>query len=298
MSPQKKTAFKKVLTDLILLLIGTALFAFAVTVILKPNGLITGGITGLSILSEKATGIPYTTFYYGLSGVVLLFTHLSLGKYESRKILLLSVLFPIMLVLFDQYLFVNTHFNLTGDDLFLSSVYYGVIAGFGTGLILLRGYSSGGTDSIGKILHKKAFPFVSISQIIALIDMAVILLSALVFDVTIALYAVLMQIVQMKATEFILYGFTNRMVKMEIISEQSEAIETFILESLQRGITKYTIIGGYSNQQRTKLVSICSQRESMLITQHISKVDKDAFVSAMPIISVWGRGVGFGDVNI
>jgi uncharacterized membrane-anchored protein YitT (DUF2179 family) len=298
MSSIKNVVVRKKITDLILLLLGTALFSFAVTVILKPNSLITGGITGLSILAGKVTGIPFTLYYYGLSALVLAATHFLLGKQESKKILLLSVLFPVTLTLFDQWLFTDAQFNLTGDDLFLSSVYFGVIAGIGAGLILLRGYSSGGTDSIGKILHKRFFPFVSISQLIAIIDMAVILLSALVFDIQTALYAVLMQIVQMWATELVLYGFTNKMVKMEIISEQSTEIENYILNTLGRGITKYNIIGGYSNEQRIKLVSICSQRESMLIAKQISSIDKDAFVTAMPVISVWGRGVGFETMQV
>jgi len=40
-------------------------------------------------------------------------------------------------------------------------------------------------------------------------------------------------------------------------------------------------------------VSICSPRETMLIRQYIAAIDPNAFVDILPVISVWGKGVGF-----
>lgn len=297
MTELKKSKLTKYLVDALFIIAGCSLLSFAITVILKPNHLITGGITGLSIVLESVTGVNYTLIYYGLSLIVLLATYLTLGKGEGGKILLLTISFPLVLIFFNNFLFVDSTFNLTKGDMFLSSIYYGVLGGLGAGLFLKRGYSSGGTDSIGKILHKKLFPFVSISQLIAACDIAVILVSVFVFDIRTALYAVLMQIVFMKAIEVVLFGFTDKNVKLEIISERIDLIENYIMKDIKRGISKYNIIGGYSNVERVKLVTVCSQRESMLIKNYIAEVDQAAFVSAMPIISVWGKGVGFDSLS-
>lgn len=292
----KKSKLHKQLVDGIYVLLGCMFLSFAITVILKPNDLITGGITGFSIVLEKMIGIPYTWMYYGLSMIVLLTTYLLLGKKEARKILLLSILFPVVLILFD-HIFKGSPFNLTKGDMFLSSIYYGILGGIGVGLFFIRGYSSGGTDSIAKILHIKLFPFISVSQLMAGLDILVLCTGILVFDIRTALYAVLTQLVFMKSVEAVLYGFSSKLVKLEILSEEVDQIEPFILKEIGRGVTKYPIIGAYSNLTRTKLVTICSQRESMLIKQKISEVDQRAFVSAMQVSSVWGIGVGFDSLK-
>lgn len=282
----------KKIKDLIYVIPGSIILAIAITSILKPNGIITGGITGLSIVLEKIFHIPYTYIYYLLSLGVLVSTYITLGKYEGRKIVIFSLFFPVVLIGFSHF-----DFNFVENDLFLASVYYGVLAGVGVGLILKGGYSSGGTDTIAKILNQKLFRFMSISVIIAILDMTIIVFSALIFDTRIALYALLTQIVAMKAVETVLYGFSAKLVKLEIISEKESDIESFILNDIHRGITKYNIVGGYTQINRTKLVTICSTRESFLIRDYIANIDCKAFVSVLPVHSVWGEGVGFDQLN-
>ena len=281
----------KHLIDVLYIIIGCVLLSFAITVILKPNHLITGGITGFSIVLETLTGVPYTIFYYGMSLMILVFTYLMLGRAEIQKIVILSIILPAFLISF-EHLF-SGKFNFTSGDMFLSSIYYGIIAGAGAGFFLKRGFSSGGTDTIAKVLHVKVFPFMSISQLVAILDMTVIVLSIVVFDLRTALYAIITQVVFIKSLEVILYGFGNNLLKLEIISAKEEEIEQYILNDIHRGITKYNIVGAYSNLERIKLVTVCSRRESMLIRQYIAKIDQSAFVTVTTIASVWGTGVGF-----
>lgn len=278
----------KKIYDLLYVAVGSVILAIAITSILKPNGIITGGITGFSLVLEQIFGIKYTYLYYVMSLGVLIATYLTLGKREARKILAYSISFPLVLILFE-----GLEFNLTENDLFLASIYYGVMAGGGTGLILKGGFSSGGTDTIATIINRKLFRFMSVSTIIAALDVGVIFVAAFVFDTRIALYALITQIVAMKSVEVVLFGFAAKLVKLEIISEKEAEIESFILNQVRRGISKYNIMGGYTNLSRIKLVTICSLRESILIRDMISALDAKAFVSVLPVNSVWGEGVGF-----
>ncbi len=283
---------KNLVMDIIFVIIGCILLAFAITAILEPNQLMTGGITGLALMLDSVTGINYTYIYYLLSLVILLTTYMTLGKYEASKILLLSVLFPTILMIFNQL-----DLKLIEDDMFLAAIYYGIIGGAGVGLILKRGYSTGGTDSLGKIIHKKKYPFISVNQIITCIDIIIILLSILVFDIRVALYAIITQIVLLKSVETVLYGLSPKLVKLEVISEAEEQIAQFILHEIKRGISKYTIVGGYSNIAKTKLTTICSPRESLVIKNFIAEYDDRAFVDVLPVMSVWGEGLGFSKIT-
>ncbi len=284
---------KKQLQDIMYVVTGSIILAIAITSILKPNGIITGGITGFSLVLERLLGISYMYIYYIISLLVLVATFLFLGKKEARKIVVFSLFFPIILILFSRF-----SFNFVQNDLFLASMYYGIMAGSATGLILKGGFSSGGTDTIAKIINKKLFRFMSISIIIAALDVSVLIFASFVFDTRIALYALLTQVVAMKSVETVLYGFSSKVVKLEIISEKESEIEAYILKNLNRGISKYNIVGGYTNLSRTKLVTICSPRESFLIRDMISKTDSKAFVSVLPVNTVWGEGVGFDSLVV
>lgn len=284
----RKIDIKKIIADYFFVLAGCILVAFAISSILKPSGLVTGGITGISIIFEKLTGIKYTYIYYVLSLLVLLTAFITMGKREGFKIITLSVLFPLILIIFE-----NLNISFIKNDMMLSSVYFGIVCGIGTGLMLKRGFSSGGTDTIAKILHKKIFTFVGLSEILLCIDATIIATSAIVYNLNVALYAIISQIISMKLIDLVMFGFDSKKVKIEIISDKHEEITQYILHQIVRGVTSCEIRGGYMNATRLKLQTICSPREAMLIKRFISDTDSDAFVNVVPVISVWGKGIGF-----
>lgn len=288
----KKIDYNKIIFDFFFVALGSVLIAFAITAILKPSGLITGGITGISIILEKVLGIKYTYIYYVLSLLVLFVAWISMGKREGLKIVVLSVIFPFVLIVFQSF-----NFCLIKNDMMLSTIYYGLIGGIGCGLVLKRGFSMGGTDTIAKILHHKVFTFVSVSEILLCVDGAIIASSAVVYNLNTALYAIVSQIIVVVVVDMVMFGFGSKKVKLEIISTKHEEITDYILHTIKRGVTSYEIKGGYMNLARLKLLTICSPRESMLIKRYIAKQDPDAFVDVLPVISVWGKGVGFDSLT-
>ncbi|KDR96468.1 Uncharacterized membrane-anchored protein YitT, contains DUF161 and DUF2179 domains [Peptoclostridium litorale DSM 5388] len=287
-----KVDINKIGIDVFFVGLGSMIFAFSIASILKPSGLMTGGITGISILVDKMFGLNYTYVYYIQSLSILLAAFIFLGKKEALKIITMSFAFPATLILFDRY-----SVDFVQGDLVLSSIYYGIIGGFGFGLILKRGYSVGGTDSLGKILHKKLFPFTSLSQIILVVDTIIVIASAFVFDRNIALYAILTQVVFMKVVDAVLFGITPKIMKVEIISNHYQEISEYILTQLKRGTSMTEITGGYTNQKRIKLVSLCSPRDVMLVKAFIAKCDPNALVDVCATSAVWGKGTGFQNLE-
>jgi len=288
----KKWSIEKFIWDVIFLTLGCSSLAFGITAILKPNGLISGGATGASIVISELTGIPYTLLYFAISIIILISSILFIGKAEGLKIVFLTLTFPLVLIGFE-----SLNLEFIENDLFLASIYFGIFAGAGVGLILKRGYSMGGTESIAKILHRRMFSFMSVSQLLLFIDMIILVSSLLIYDKRIALYAVLTQYVFMKTVDTIMFGMGSRKVKIEVISDECEKISDFIMNEVQRGTSMYEIRGGYTNESKLKLVSVCTPRESMLIKNFIADIDTNAFVDVLPVSSVWGKGVGFDSLT-
>ncbi|MCY6483387.1 YitT family protein [Clostridium aestuarii] len=282
--------------DYLIVYIGCMIQAFAVTAILKPNGLVVGGFTGISLVLGQLINVNYTFIYYTLCVSVLIIAWLILGKKEALKIILLSTTYPIILILFDN---LNLNFiDANSNDKLLSCIYYGIFAGIGLGLVLKNGFSQGSSDTVAKIIHKKFFPFISVSQILLVIDICILTLSGFVFGRNAVLYAIIMQMIYVKTVDTVLFGFGSSLVKMVIVSTKTTEISDYILNKINKGVSIGNITGAHSNKSKTKIISVCSARESMLIKNFVAKMDNDAFINVVPVISAWGKGYGLDNLEI
>lgn len=284
----------KKIMDYIVVYIGCLIQAFSIVCILKPNNLTVGGITGLSLTIGKIFNMNYTYIYYAICLLILFAARMVLGMREVKKIILLSTTYPIILILVNQI-----KFNFLHDtpDKILICIYYGIFMGIGTGLVLKRGFSQGSSDTVAKILHKKLFSFMGISQVLLCIDITILLISGFIFGRTAVLYAIIMQMVYSKTISVVLFGFGSSLVKVVIISSHLDKISTFMRETINRGYSIGYVYGGHNHVKRKKIISVCSLREAMLIKDFITKVDEDAFINIVPTISAWGKEDGLQNLK-
>ena len=284
--------FKKFLYDTIYLTVGCLITAFSVNFILKPNGLITSGITGLAIILEKYLLINYSYIYYFATFIILIATFILMGRKEIMKIIFLSILYPTVLLLMQ-----GIDFKFVENDLLLASIYFSLFFGIGVGMILRKGFSFGGTDTIARILNKKLFPSVNISYLMLILDGFVIITAALTFGRNIALYSIISQLIFTKVCDYIMFGFGTKLYKLEIISNKYDVISNYIMNELGRGVTLFKIKGCYTNEEKVQIESICSPNQAVLVQNLIKKIEPGAFVKVIPVVHVWGKGRRFIDIS-
>jgi uncharacterized membrane-anchored protein YitT (DUF2179 family) len=288
----EKGSIKKLGIDLLFIIAGCSISAVSTIGILIPNGLTSGGITGMVRIIQGFVNINFSVLYYGFAITILVVCAILLGLREARKIVLLTIIYPSTLFLFE-------HFNfslLEEKDLFLAAIYCGVLGGICSGLVFTRGYSFGGTDTIAKIIQKKMMPHVGLSQILMVIDACVIIGSGFLFGRNIALYALITQVIFSKTVDFVMYGFETKAVQLEIITSKHDEVTAYIMSEINRGVTNVKVTGEYTKTSKDKIVTICSPRESVLIKKFVAKTDRDAFVTVIHVDTVWGRGQGFTDI--
>ncbi|MEL7604595.1 hypothetical protein SDC9_47764 [bioreactor metagenome] len=288
----RNTNLKKLFNDTIYLTIGCLITAFSVNYILKPNGLITSGITGLAIVLEKYLYINYSYIYYFATLIILLITFVLMGKKEIMKIIFLSVLYPTVLLAMQSF-----EFKFVENDLLLASIYFSLFYGLGVGMILRKGFSFGGTDTLARILNKKAFPSINVSYIMLVLDGFVIITAAFAFGRNIALYSIISQLIITKVCDYIMFGFGTKLYKLEIISSKYEEISKFIMFELGRGVTLINVTGCYTNEEKVQIESVCSPNQAVMIQKLIKQIDSMAFVKVLPVINVWGKGIRFIDIS-
>jgi uncharacterized membrane-anchored protein YitT (DUF2179 family) len=292
MKKLEKGTIKKFGIDLLFIIAGCSISAFSTIGILIPNGLTSGGITGMVRIIQGFVTVEFSLLYYAFAFAILIICTILLGLKEARKILLLTILYPSILFVFEHF-----HFSLLEEkDLFLAAIYCGVLGGICSGLVFYRGYSFGGTDTIAKIIQKRLMPHVGLSQILLVIDAIVIIGSGFLFGRNIALYALVTQVIFSKTVDYVMYGFDTKAVQLEIITNKHDEVANYILNEINRGVSNVTVTGEYTKTARQKLITICSPRESMLIKKFVAKRDKNAFVTVIHVDNVWGNGEGFTDI--
>ena len=94
-----------------------------------------------------------------------------------------------------------------------------------------------------------------------------------------------------------MYGLSTKIVELDIIPGDPDALTKYIMEELGRGVSSVEVTGEYTGDKRKQLKILCSPRESFLIKRHLAKNDPNSFVAVIGVNSVWGVGRGFSDIR-
>lgn len=261
--------------------------------IMIPNNLTVGGVTGAARIIQFYTNWDYSIVYLAISGVIVLFVWGLLGFKEVKKIVLMSIAYPIVMFVLERFDIVL----MKSDDLFLVSVVVGVFYGISNGLTFKAGFSSGGADSVAKILKFRFLPHLGINDLVFMINAVIVIISAFVFGANIAMYAIVIIFISMRVGEAVMYGYSNKIVELNIISEEPDELSDYIMNDLGRGVTSIGITGEYTGEKKKQIKIICSPRESFIIKRYLAKHDPKAFVSVTSVKSVWGAGKGFSNIR-
>lgn len=272
------------------IILGCFITAFSVNCILVPNKLSTSGVTGLSQMAERFTGINYSYIYYVFSITILIIAFFTLRREEFMKIIFVSFLYPTLLVLTGMF-----HFVFVQGEMFLVCIYFSIFYGLGSGLVLRAGVTFGGTDTIARILNRKVFKGVALSRVMLFLDGSILISLGFVFNKDVALYALVNHVICIYIMDYMLFGFRQKLYKTNIIpasQDDSDDITRYIL-SLGRGVTMYKAVGAYTKSDKIMLSSIISPRQSALIRSYLAEHFPNAFMEVSPIVTVYGTGERF-----
>ena len=288
-----KETVKEKLINFIFLLIACAVGAFATTAVMIPNGLTSGGLTGLVRILQNYVDINFSLAYYAGAFLILIVVLVTLCLQEAKKVLAVTILYPAVMFVMELF-----DFQLLEEkDIILAAIFCGVFSGVCNGIVFWRGYAFCGTESIATILKKKLMPQVDLSKILLALDAAIIIVSAFIFGRNIALYALVTQFIASKMVDFIMYGFETKIVQVNILTTKPDETIAFVMRDLNRGVSSRTAVGEFTGQSKKELVVLCSPRESMILKRFLASVDPAAFVTVLHVDTVWGSGKGFTEIN-
>ncbi|PPA70512.1 YitT family protein [Jeotgalibacillus proteolyticus] len=266
--------------DYLFIIIGSVFVAIAFNVFLLPNGVASGGVSGISTilygLFEWRPSLVQLAFNIPLfiSGLIFL------GFQFGIKTAVGSFFLPFAV-------FLTEGWEPATNDPLLGALFGGIGVGIGLGIVFRGKASTGGTDLAAQIIHK--YSGLGLGTCVAIIDGLIVISAAIVFEIEYGLYAMIGLYVTSKTIDLVQIGF-GRSKMIYIITNRQEQISQAIFEEVDRGVTKLSAHGGYTDHERPILMCVIDQTEFSKLKNVVKRIDPHAFVIVSDASEVLGEG--------
>jgi uncharacterized membrane-anchored protein YitT (DUF2179 family) len=283
---QKGSDFKSELWNYCLIIFGSLLYAASINFLVIPAGLYIGNLTGiakiiLELIQRVVPGIG------SLIGVILLGLNLPLllisYKSVNKKFMLKTVL-SIAVTTIALSLIPIRQLIPELNDLLTVCLVGGTLAGFGAGLCLRAGGSSGGTDILGVYISLKHNNF-SVGRVGLFISLIVYGYALFANPPLIMVYSVIFTLIyafMMDRTHY-----QNVKINVMVITRNREILP-FITQEIQRGATYWDGKGAYTDTDFVVINTVVSKYELIRLRRGVLDLDPKAFFIENNAVNVTG----------
>ncbi|MCY7619072.1 MULTISPECIES: YitT family protein [Bacillus] len=261
------------------ILIGSAIVAIGFNTLLLPNQIAAGGVSGISTIMQSF-GFEAAYVQWGLNIPLFIAGFYLLGGTFGVKTLVGSIFLPSMV-------FVTRHIAPVTHEALLAAIFGGVVIGIGIGLVFLGNGSTGGTALAAKIINK--YTGLTLGTCLAMMDGLIVLAAMTVFGIEEGLYAVIGVFISSKTIDVVQAGFSHSKMAM-IITGHEDEVRQAVFDQIDRGVTKISAVGGYTDHDRPILMCVVGQSQFTKLKQVVKAIDASAFVIVMDAKEVLGEG--------
>ena len=277
---REKKHSREVLLSYGQIVLGCLIGAAAYPLFMTPNNIAPGGLTGAATILNYLFSLPIGTTSLILNIPLFLIGYRAMGRIFVFRSLVATLLFSLLIDILPLE-------PMTMDPL-LATLYGGVLLGIGLGLILRGGATTGGTDMVARMVHRR-FPFITVGAFLFALDFMVVAAAGILMGTSEALYALINIFLASKVIDIVMVGFGGNKACF-VISQAWEKIADRIMHEMDRGVTQLTAKGGYTGESRPTLLCVVSRMEVMALKRIIREEDEKAFVIIVEAHEAIGDG--------
>jgi uncharacterized membrane-anchored protein YitT (DUF2179 family) len=270
----------ELIKEYLYILLGSAIIALAFNLFLLPNKVASGGVSGISTILKATLDWEPAFVQWSFNIPLFIAGVIFLGKQFGIKTLVGTIFLPFVVFLS------NDMAPWTTDPL-LAALFGGIGVGLGLGIVFRGRASTGGTDLAAQIINK--YTGLTLGTCVMIIDGLIVLTAAIVFDIERGLYALIALYVTTKTIDLIQIGIGRSKMTL-IISDRQAEIQEGILHKIDRGVTKLSAYGGYTEHERPVVMCVVDQTEFTKLKQLVKTIDPTAFIIVMDASEVLGEG--------
>ncbi len=264
------------------MILACILYSLSLSILLIPNEIVGGGISGAASLINIQTGLPAGVFIVVLNAPILL---LGLKMMGWKFILRCLITTLILGVITEVLTFIP---SLTNNPI-LAATYGGIFQGVALGIFIRFETSSGGTELLGRITHR-FLPWGSIATHVAFFDGLVVVIGAFVMhNPENVLYALILIFVSAKVSDMIVLGLDKAKL-CYIITDKAEEISDYLIAHSPRGVTLLPGEGMYSKKPHGVLFTCVKKHQIVQLKSAVKALDENAFVIVCEANEVYGKG--------
>ena len=268
---------------IILIVVAAAISAVNIKSFVRTGGLYPGGVTGLTLLIQRACEmffgweIPYT-----LVACLLNFGPLYIGyRYLGKKFTLYSCLSILVTSILTDIL---PSVPITSDIL-LICIFGGIINGTVISICLHQNATTGGTDLISIYLSQKKG--VDTWNLILGLNMVILLAAGLLFGWDKALYSIIFQFASTQVLHMLYKRYQQN--TLFIVTDHPKEVYLQIYSLTTHGATIIQGEGSYVHMQHKILYSVVSSEELKQVLKAVKEADPNSFVNVIRTERVVGR---------
>lgn len=262
------------------ILIGCIIGAAAYPMFLVPNNIAPGGLTGVATVLNYLFQWPVGTVSLAMNIPLFLVGYRSMGKIFAFRSLMATFLFSLLIDVLPL--------QPVSRDPLLGTLFGGVVLGLGLGFILRGGATTGGTDMIARMVHRR-LPFITVGMFLFVLDLLVVLSAAVLIGGEQALYALISIYVCSKVIDAVMMGFGGNKACF-IMSPAWESITARLMNEVGRGVTQLRARGAYTGREQPMVMSVVSRQEVMAVKRIIREEDENAFMFITEAHEALGEG--------
>lgn len=266
--------FRKILG----LTVGAVIYSAGLNLFLIPNHIIDGGITGISLLVQALTGIPFSLLI-----VILNLPFFYLGYRRLGAGLAVSSTYAIVVLSLCSSWFEQLKPATT--DPFLSTIFGGIIIGIGVGIVIKSGGSTDGTEIVAIWMDNRTS--FSVGEIIMFFNFFILGAAGFVFSWNSAMYSLIAYFICSRMIDAVSTGLDSSK-GVFIVTTDYDKVSDAIVHDMHRAVTRLHGQGGFLKDDKDVLYCVVTRLEVTKLKQVVHGIDPNAFLSVFDVQEVQG----------
>ncbi|MBQ8534693.1 MAG: YitT family protein [Bacilli bacterium] len=276
------------LVDVVKVIIGSVLFAYAINVFIVPNNLYTGGVLGIAqLIRSIIIDVFKFNITYDFSGILYYIINVPLFfiayKYISKQFFIRTV----FAVTLQSFLLSVIPIEPLLDDMIVNIMVGGILGGAGIGIVLSSGASTGGSDIIGLAIAKIHNDF-SVGKLGMILNGIIYVIAGIMYGVEIMIYSIIYSVCESL--------MIDKMHEQNICStafifckKNPKKINNFIKEDLGRDFTYWDAKGGYDDSRTYIIYTALTKYELLRLERYMKTYDDHAFMVKSEGVGIKGE---------
>lgn len=276
------------LEDVVKVIIGSVLFAYAINVFIVPNNLYTGGVLGIAqLIRSIIIDVFKFNITYDFSGILYYIINVPLFFIAYKHISKQFFIRTVFAVTLQSFLLSVIPTEPLLDDMIVNIMVGGILGGAGIGIVLSSGASTGGSDIIGLAIAKIHNDF-SVGKLGMILNGIIYVIAGIMYGVEIMIYSIIYSVCESL--------MIDKMHEQNICStafifckKNPKKINNFIKEDLGRDFTYWDAKGGYDDSRTYIIYTALTKYELLRLERYMKTYDDHAFMVKSEGVGIKGE---------